>query len=146
MDKLKWCCKQKKGIKLIDEKDHLSESYLKDSEESLDVCEKIKGKWKIISGYYTCYNSIYSILMKCGIKSEIHDCTIELMNLFNFIEEEILFVINLKNKRINAQYYLEKEEDIDVKKIKEFIFKVKEILNSLTKDDILEIRNKIRNI
>ena len=50
--------------------------------------------------------------MKWGIKSEIHDCSIELMDLFGFSEEEKNFLIELKNKRINCQYYL-KEDNIN---------------------------------
>ena len=66
--KINWCLKQKKGIKLVELKPHLSESYIKESDESLNVCSKLEGKWKLISGYYACYNAFYSLLMKAGIK------------------------------------------------------------------------------
>ena len=34
--------------------------------------------------YYVCYNALYSLLVKCGIKCEIHDCNFKLMFLFDF--------------------------------------------------------------
>jgi uncharacterized protein (UPF0332 family) len=144
-EKISWCCRQKSGIEVIDVKDKISENYLKEAEESLDVCSKIEGKWKTISGYYACYNALYSILMKCGIKSEIHDCTIELMDLFGFSEEEKSFLIDLKNKRINCQYYLKEDNVSGIEEIKNFILKCKEILIGLNKDKIDEIRRVIEN-
>src|SRR3989344_7062040 len=109
-DKLTWCCKQKKGIKLIDLKPHLSESYIKEADETLENMFLSKGKWKIITAYYACYNAIYAILMKCGIQCEIHECTIELMKLFNFASSEIEFMKKLKEDRIQTQYYLKNIE------------------------------------
>jgi hypothetical protein len=76
MNKLNWCLKQKRGIKLIELKPHLSISYLKEAEETLENVFSTKGKWKIITAYYACYNAFYSILMKCGIQCEIHDCNL----------------------------------------------------------------------
>ncbi|MEA2003961.1 MAG: hypothetical protein U9O53_03295 [archaeon] len=49
----------------------------------------------MITAYYACYNALYSILMKCGIKSEIHDCTIELMDFFDFEAKDIEFITQL---------------------------------------------------
>ena len=79
--KLIWCINQNKGIELIDQKLHLSTSYIQEADETLENMLSSKGKWKTIMAYYTCYNALYSLLMKVGIKCEIHDCTIELMDL-----------------------------------------------------------------
>ena len=140
MDKLNWCLKQKRGISLVDVKLHLRDSYMKDAEESLRVCAGLSGKWKVISGYYACYNALYSVLMGCGIKSEIHDCSIELMKLFDFSEEDIVFMNDLKDKRINTQYYLKKVVVESVDEIKDFIGKCKEISAGLSSGKIDEIR------
>ncbi len=142
MNKISWCKRQKKGIGLIDRKAHLSESYMKDAEESLDVCLDVKGKWKVISGYYACYNALYSILMKCGIRCEIHDCTISLMSFFDFSKEELSFMESLKGKRIQTQYYL-RDLSEDWKKVKSFVGRCKEILLGLNDNKINEIRRKI---
>jgi len=140
MVSVKWCKNQQKGISLIERKPHLSKAYLEDAYESLKVCLNSDGKWKVITGYYACYNSLYSILMKCGIKCEIHDCTISLMSLFNFSEKYISFIKSLKKDRIQGQYYLKKVKLTDVLLTKKFILKCEEILNSLKDDEIDKIR------
>jgi len=76
MKKLKWCAKQSKGIKLIKINNNLSEAYIKEADETFDNMIRTKGNWKTILAYYSCYNALYSLLIKYGIKSEIHDCTI----------------------------------------------------------------------
>jgi len=142
--KICWCLKQKNGIEFVELKDHLSLKYMQEAEDSLDACMKNIGKWKLITGYYACYNSLYSLLMKCGIKCEIHDCTINLMEFFGFNEEEIRFMEDLKSQRIRAQYYLENLSLDGVHEIKKFILKCKEILGKLNSLKIEEIRNKIK--
>lgn len=143
-DKLNWCLKQKNGIKLIEMNENLSRSYILEADETLTEMLKLVGKWKTITGYYACYNALYSILIKCGIKCEIHICSIELMKLFEFNDEEINFLSKLKDDRIQAQYYLKDKKLNDEDKVKEFIVKCKLILNKLNTQKITEIRNKLK--
>lgn len=145
-EKVRWCCEQKRGIELIEPKEHLAKKYLEEAEESLKVCMKLNGNWKVISAYYACYNAFYSLLMKCGIKCEIHDCTIELIDFFDFSEKEKEFMKELKKKRINSQYYLKKEEIKNEKEVKEFVLKCKELSSYLNKDKINEIRKEIEGL
>ncbi len=102
------------------------------------------GKWKLILAYYACYSALYSLLMKCRIKSEIHDCSLELISLFDFSVSEVNFFRKLKEKRIKTQYYLQgiilKDEIV----VKKFIIKCKILLNSLNLDKINKIRDKIK--
>lgn len=142
--KIDWCIKQKKGIKLIDLKAHLSKSYMDEADGTLENVFSAKGKWKVVTAYYACYNALYSLLMKCGIKSEIHECSIELMTLFGFDKTEINYLHSLKENRIQAQYYLKKIELKDEKLVKRFILKCKLIVNSLTSKQIEDIRNQIK--
>lgn len=142
-DKLTWCCKQKKGVALIDAKLHLSESYIIEADDTLENVTLSTGKWKLITAYYACYNALYAILMKCGIKCEIHECTIELMALFDFEPFEIEFLKQLKDDRIQTQYYLKKIELKDENTVKKFVLKCKTIINSLTSNKIEEIRKII---
>ena len=44
MDKLEWCCKQKKGIILVDPNENLSKEYIQSSDENLSAMEKLSGK------------------------------------------------------------------------------------------------------
>ena len=140
--KIVWCCKQNKGIKLIESNDNLSKEYIKKAEDTLDAVKINKKIWKIITAYYACYNALYSILMKVGIKCEIHDCTIELMKLIkDFDEKDITFLKSLKKNRIQAQYYLEEKELESELEVKEFVLKCKCILDSL---DTIDLKNKIK--
>ena len=139
-NKIAWCTKQAKGIKITDPKNHLCDSYIKEADETLENVFATKGKWKVITAYYACYNALYSILMKCGIKSEIHDCTIELMGLFEFEGREIEFIRKLKKDRIQVQYYLKNIGLDDEKPVKEFILKCKQVLLGLSSVKINEVR------
>ena len=144
MVNLNWCKKQIGGISLIEKKEHLSGAYLKESYDSFDAYLKNNGKWKVITGYYACYNAFYSILMKCGIKSEIHDCSIKLMDLFDFFNKEIKFLENLKKKRINAQYYLKEVKLGSVLEVKNFILKCELILDDLNEGRINQVRGMLK--
>jgi len=143
--KIDWCLKQKKGIKIVEPNDKLSKSYINEALSDLETIEKVNEKWKVITSYYSCYNALYSILMKIGIKCEIHDCTIALMEILEFDPLDIDFMQSLKEKRINAQYYLESSDlFIDKKKISDFVIKCKKILSLLNDNKINEIRIKLK--
>jgi hypothetical protein len=145
-DKIKWCCRQKKGIELIEPKPHLDESYMKEAEEDFDELASAGGKWRSIIAYYSCYEAFYSILMKCGVRCEIHDCSLELMKLFNFNEDDSDYIKDLKKDREGNQYYLKRNSLKDKEKIKKFISKCKEISNELNSEKIMQIRKEIENI
>jgi|SRR3989338_2365423 len=127
-NKIKWCCRKKEGIRLIEPNENLSERYIEESNLTLDALEKIDNKWNLIMGYYACYNALYSVLMKAGIKSEIHDCSIALMRIIpQFSKEDIKFLEKLKEDRIGAQYYLKSKILEDKEKVKDFILKCKQV-------------------
>ena len=71
MASLKWCCKQKDGIKLIEPSDNLSLSYMQMADNALGTMNrerKYNLTFAISAGYYSMYYSLYSVLMKLGIK------------------------------------------------------------------------------
>jgi len=111
-------------------------SYIQEADETLENVFSAKGKWKTITAYYACYSAIYSILVRCGIKSEIHECTIELMDLFDFTKDEKDFLRNLKEDRIQAQYYLKSIMLKDEDSVKNFILRCKVILSNLNTKSI----------
>ena len=106
MDNLNWCFKQNKGIKLVKPNLDVAKLYLKDAKRDFGLIDSKEPKWNIIKEYYVCYNALYSLLVKCGIKCEIHDCNFKLMFLFDFDKKLQNNLIDLKNERINVQYYL----------------------------------------
>ena len=137
-----WCLKQKKGIELVEPNGNLSKAYLNDADDSLLAMGKNKGKWKIVTAYYACYNAFYALLMKTGIKCEIHDCTIELMALFE-LKKEISFMKKLKKMRIDVQYYLKPAPEINLTEIKHFVSECKLLTRDLTEDKIKLIRGEL---
>lgn len=146
-EQIKWCLKQNKGIKLVEPNEAISENYLKESLSDFDMIEKVNPKWKTVTAYYSCYNSVYSILVKIGIKCEIHDCTISLMELLGFNKKEIKFLDSLKKERIDVQYHLRASRlSIDKKKVLEFLNRCKEIVKEINDDKINEIRTKIKKL
>lgn len=152
MVSIKWCKKKKRGIKLIQPNDNLFQEYIQTAEETLDILKSIKGKskvWMATTKYYCEYFAIYSLLMKIGIKCEIHDCTIALCQLLR--EMEILpegykaILEKDKQLRIDNQYYLKnKDVFLDYNKVVEFVVTIKNIARKLTKENIEEIRESVR--
>jgi len=153
VSKLKWCFR-KREVKLIEPNENLSNEYLKSAEETLLVLRDIKGKsnmWLATTKYYSEYFALYALLMRIGIKSEIHDCTIEIVKFLeeqNVIEMGIAKILeNDKSLRIDNQYYLKnKKVFVDYNNLRDMIFKIKEIINTITNEKIEEIRRKIREI
>lgn len=112
MDKIKWCLRQNKGIELVEPSDNLRDAYLKKAEDALETLRTSKIKdWRLIIAYYIIYNGIYSLLMKIGIKCEIHSCTIEFVKYFlktHFSEEDFELIDKAFSARIDSQYYVNK--------------------------------------
>tara|TARA_Y100000310_G_scaffold334016_1_gene412792 strand:+ start:3801 stop:4244 length:444 start_codon:yes stop_codon:yes gene_type:complete len=147
MKKLDWCLKQKKGIRIIEPNDNLCKQYLKSAEENLNTMNKISGKWRLITAYYACYEGLYALLQKIGIKCEIHDCTLELLNSIEGFDNKLKeFITNLKRERIDTQYYLKAPKQIDEKKVKEFVTMCKSKIFSITEDEINLVRSKIKKL
>lgn len=151
MADLGWCKKQGRGIKLIEPNENLCKEYLESAEETLSILKDIENKsnmWLATAKYYCEYFAVYALLMKIGIKSEIHDCTILLCK---FLEDEKIlpegFYKRLeedKKLRIDNQYYLKNiKVNVDFSELTDFILQIKNIINSLTYDQIEELRGKI---
>jgi uncharacterized protein (UPF0332 family) len=152
MKKINWCKKQSTGIKIVKPNDNLSKEYYQNAEESLRVLRKIYEvqslMWLATTKYYIEYFAVYSLLMKIGIKCEIHDCTIALAGLLE--KEDVLpqGTANMleidKNLRIDNQYYLKnKPVDIDFQKLADFLLGIKKALKTVKVD---VIRDKIKEV
>ncbi len=148
-NKLKWCRNQKNGITLIEPNDNLAEEYYKNAEETLKMTRQTKDSapnmWLATHKYYTEYFAAYSLLMKLGIKSEIHSCTIEIIRsleeheLINFKPSETLE--SDKQLRIDNQYYLKnKPVNIDFQKLSDLLLDIRHTLDNLKSEDIKKIR------
>ena len=153
-----WCLKQKRGIKIEEPNDNLCDVYLKKAKSALNMLSSASDKeevdWIVTTAYYARYFAFYALLQKCGVKSEIHDCTISLMH-FLFVEGKIIeehFDNELKlakELRIDTQYYVTVELDKErLKQVSEtarsFVLKMEEVIENLTKDQINQLRDKLK--
>jgi len=145
LSKIGWCLKQKKGIEIVEQNDTVAKAYFSDADESLLAMEKNSGKWRVVTAYYACYNALYALLMKAGIKCEIHDCTIATMMFLDFTLDEIKFMINLKNARIDVQYYLKPAPVIDSVQVKRFVVDCRVKSRNFSEEKIKELRGKVKN-
>ena len=147
MERISWCLNKKKGIHIVEPNFEISREYLKRAKSDAEQISKQNNTWKTIIAYYACYNALYSVLTRYGIRSEIHSCTIELIKLFEKLRAYNDFMTELKNKRNNTQYYL-KSEDINICKIMEFIAICEQELhrcNQKNIDKIIKLINNIKN-
>ena len=155
MNKINWCLNTKNGLEVIEPNQDLAVAYLKKAEDSLRATIVLRDNkdWEISSSYYTMYFSLYAILMKIGIKSEIHSCTIHFMKSFlkdYFIKEDVELVEKAQEARINTQYYSDRNisEELYFRMKKQtplFMIKCKDVLNKLTEKEINMLRTKLRN-
>ncbi|MBN2102340.1 MAG: hypothetical protein JW716_05720 [Candidatus Aenigmarchaeota archaeon] len=153
MDQIKWCIHQKKGIEPVEPSDNLRDAYLIKAEEALDTLRTSKSRdWQLTAAYYTIYHGIYSLLMKTGVKCEIHSCTIEFTRRFlknHFSPEDFELIDKAFSARIDSQYYVnrkvpEQKYDLIVKKTPAFLVKCKNII--LEQKEINNIRNQILSL
>lgn len=105
--------------------------------------------WLATTKYYFEYFVVYSLFMKLGIKSEIHECTIALCS---FLEDEGMLKSGVssmlekdKKLRIDNQYYLKNiyvDADYDI--LLNFMLEIKDVLDKMTYDSVKDIRIKVR--
>jgi len=156
MDNIKWCLNVKNGLELVEPNEELTKAYIKKAEDSLRAAATLKDNkdWEISSSYYTMYFSLYAILMKIGVKCEIHLCAISFMKHFlndYFTDEEIELIEKSQKARIDTQYYSDRNISDDLyKKMTSntalFLVKCKEVSNEINEKSIKNIRSKIEEL
>ena len=149
MVNIQWCLKAKNGIELVEPNKNVADAYVKKAETCLQELHTVKTtEWKIATAYYTMYFALYAILMRVGIKCEIHSCTIASMSEFfseYFSHEQFTFMKDASTARNDAQYYVDHvvSEQIQIKMEKEaprFLVYCKNIVISLDQKAVEKIR------
>jgi uncharacterized protein (UPF0332 family) len=149
-EKLKWCFKLKRGLKIVEPNENLSKSYLKEAKLSLKRAEKNFEDgdllWATVIIYYADYYALYSFLQRIGIKCENHFCSILAIGLL-LGEEKIKTINKHKDKRIDAQYYMKVDKDEQVKEMiqeaKTFVSEFDDFISNLTEKEIEDYRGKV---
>ena len=150
-----WCCRQEKGIRLVEPSQNISQGYISLAESSIGTMNRERDKnivFSISAGYYSMYYSLCSVLIALGIKCEIHKCTIKFAEEFLrdfYNKEDIKTIYEAFSLRNSAQYYVNKilnEQEILnlIKKSPIFVAKSMSILSSLNEKKIEEARNRLK--
>ncbi len=152
MASLEWCKNQKDGIQLAEPSENIAENYLRNAEESFRVLQMVVENgsriWTATIKYYIEYFCISAVLARIGIKSEIHDCTIEVAS---FLEEQKVIPDGTSRKlkkskelRIENQYNLKnKPVELNTEELRKTILEMKEVKDSLTEKRVNEIRSRL---
>jgi len=150
---LTWCLKQKRGIRLVKPNQRLAEEYLRKAKSSLNTMNAAQQigevEWVVTTAYYARYFALYALLMKMGIKSEIHDCSIAVAGLLvghGVVQQELVNDISsAKELRIDMQYYIPRElkkENIEksVKQARIFVLEMEKAIEAVDEEQIKLIR------
>ncbi len=152
-----WCLRQKRGIRIIQPNENLTKAYLRKAISALNTMnaalEIRETDWITTTAYYARYFALYALLMKLGIKSEIHDCSIALARLLT--EQGILKkglasdISSSKQSRIDIQYYVARELDQasirkDVENARSFVLELERVIESMTASGIDEVRAHVK--
>ena len=148
--KLNWCFKLKDGLKVVEPNERLSKSYLEQAKSSLlRAAKDLDDKdflWATVAIYYAEYYALYSFLQKIGVKCENHACSI--LAVAFLLGEDRTKTINLhKDKRIDAQYYMKVDQEINIKAMlqeaKMFVADFDEVVSNLSEEDVKQYRKNI---
>jgi uncharacterized protein (UPF0332 family) len=158
-ENLIWCLRQKRGILIIEPNANLTKAYLKKAISALNTMTasvKInETDWVNTTAYYARYFALYALLMKIGVKSEIHDCTINIARLLanngilrpNMAED----IAKAKQTRIDTQYYVENEQSPktiqrDVEAARKFVLDTEKTIDTITAQQIDSIRAYLKKL
>ena len=153
MVSIEWCLKQKNGLEIIEPNANMSNSYLKMAEESISILNDVEKSriWTATTAYYIFYYSLYSLMLRIGIKCGIHSCSLEFMKAYLnkfYNEKDFEMVQKSFSARIDLQYYADRPVDNSIieetrKYCKDFFLKTKDILSKITESQIRLIRENL---
>lgn len=151
-----WCLKQKRGIRIIDPNENLVKEYLRKATGSLNTMNAAlqinETEWIMTTAYYARYFALYALLMKLGVKSEIHDCSIAVASLLareGILTENLVNDISqAKEMRVDVQYYVTRELEQgkvrrNVESARKFVLEIEKAIENITTEQIESIRNTL---
>lgn len=153
MKKVRWCFSLKGGLKIVEPNKEVAFAYLEEAEKTLskikELIEEEDFVWASVRIYYCAYYALYSFLQRIGIKSENHDCSIELVREL-LGEKFIRDIEQFKEERVRAQYYLKTGQKENLLKlypaVKNFYLFFKEIVKNLSDSEAEEHLKKVREM
>src|SRR3989344_4181140 len=156
MVSLKWCLQHRDRLRLIEPNKNMSDSYLGMAEDSILALSNVARSkiWTATMSYYIFYYSLYSLMLRIGVKCEIHSCSIAFMKhcLREFYSEgDVKMMEKAFSARNDLQYYADRpveQKTIDEVKAycKVFFIKTKDILASISENQIDKIRKELQKV
>ena len=156
-DLLAWCFKQKRGIRIIEPNPNLTKAYLKKAKSALNTMTAAlqinEADWTATTAYYARYFALYALLMKMGVKSEIHDCTINVAQLLanhGILNQNLVTdIAEAKQTRIDTQYYVatqlnQKEIRKNAETARKFVLEIEQTIENITSKQINTIRTLLK--
>lgn len=150
MVSINWCRGVKGGLEIVEPNENMFRSYLEMAEESFQMIKNnAESKiWTASTSYYTMYYSLYAVMIKVGIKCEIHSCSIEFMKKYLgdlYGGEFVELIKEAFEVRKDLQYYPDKLiDESKLLKVKQgavdFFVKTKEIVERIGESVVKEIR------
>ncbi len=150
-DSMKWCAGLKDGLRAIKPDEDISKSYLNEAKASLLRAEKNFAEgdllWTTVVAYYAEYYALYSFLQRIGVKCGNHFCSI--LAVERLLGREVTkTIVQHKDKRIDAQYYMRtgKEDDVKImlREAKAFVIGFDTIVSNLTNEEIREYGRRFK--
>ena len=158
-DNLAWCLKQKHGIRIVEPNEDLAKAYLKKAISALNTMTaalKIQETdWIATTAYYARYFALYSLLVKIGVKSEIHDCTIRMgryLSETGVLNKSLIDDIEkAKQTRVDMQYYVAREFSArevknNAESARKFVLDLEKEAMNLTADKVSFIRDQLKKM
>ena len=156
-ENLIWCFKQKRGIRITEPNTNLTKAYLKKATSALNTMTAAlqinEADWAATTAYYARYFALYALLMKIGVKSEIHDCTINIAQLLanqGVLRQKLVDdIAEAKQTRIDTQYYVatqlnQKEIRKNADTARKFVLEIEQTIENITLKQINTIRNLLK--
>ena len=151
---ISWCLRQKDGLELVEPNGNMADSYIKMAEESLAVLQNVQRSmiWTAVTSYYIFYYSLYSLMMRIGVKCEIHSCSLEFMKSFLselYGQGDIEMINKAMKARIDLQYYADRPVDAETveqvsRHCKIFYIKTKDIISRISEEQTNNVREALR--
>jgi uncharacterized protein (UPF0332 family) len=156
-DNLIWCLRQKHGIRIIQPNPNLTKAYLKKAISALNTMTAAlqinEADWTTTTAYYARYFALYALLMKIGVKSEIHDCAINVAQLLanhGILRQTLVNdIAEAKQERIDAQYYVatqlnQKEIKKNAETARKFVLEIEQTIENVTPKQVNIIRTYLK--
>jgi uncharacterized protein (UPF0332 family) len=156
-DGIVWCFTQKRGIRITEPNPNLAKAYLKKAASALNMMTAAlqinENEWTATAAYYARYFALYALLMKIGVKSEIHDCTINIAQLLanhKILRQSLVDdIAEAKQTRIDTQYYVATEQSQkqirqNAETARKFVLEIEQTIENITTEQINTIRTSLK--